>query len=190
MSVQRELRLQFRYALPVWAAMLLTSWMPDNRISVRLRGMLLSPFFRKCGRNLTVGRDVTLLNTHQLEVGDHCYFAKGTWVNAMGGVELESEVITSPYVVIASSNHGFRDGSVRFGGAHVARITIGRGSWIASHAVITAGVSIGPGSLVGANAVVVNDVPANSVMGGVPAKRIRDRIDNPSDVVEKHQIDA
>jgi len=185
-----EILQQLRWAIPVWLVNLLTSWLPDNRISIRIRGWCLTPFIGCCGCNLTVARDVTLLNTSRLQVGDNCYFAKGTWINAMGGVVIEDEVITSPYVVIASSNHGFRDGSVRFGGAHPAPVRIGRGSWLASHCVVTAGIEIGPGCLVGANAVVVNNAPGDSIVGGVPAKKIKDRVDNPSDVVRKYQIRA
>lgn len=179
---------QFRFALPLWLVGLVTNWLPDNRISIRARGMLFSLFIRKCGKGLTVGRDVTLLNTDRMMVGDHCYFAKGTWVNAMGGVTIEDEVVISPYAVIASSKHGFRNGSVRFGGAHPAAVRIGRGSWIASHAVIAAGVSIGAGNLIGANAVVTRDTPDNVIVGGVPGRVVGAREDNPSALTRKHEF--
>ena len=188
MVMWKEITSQVRWALPVWGVTLLTSWLPDNRQTLRVRGALISMFVRSCGKRLSVGRDVTLLNTEHLTIGHDCYFAKGTWINAMGGVTIEDEVITSPYVVIASSNHGFRDGSVRFGGAHPSPVRIGRGTWLASHSVVTAGVSVGSGCLVGANAVVVADAPQNTVLGGVPAKAIKDRTDNPSEITKKGQI--
>ena len=48
--------------------------------------------------------------------------------------------------------------------------------WIASNAVILAGVTIGKGSVVAAGAVVTESVPPFSVVGGVPAKLIKSRI--------------
>jgi acetyltransferase-like isoleucine patch superfamily enzyme len=92
-----------------------------------------------------------------------------------------------PYVVLASRNHGFKDGSVRFGGAHSAPVRIGKGSWVGAHAVITAGVIIGKGNLIGANAVVTKDTPDNVFVGGIPAKVISERKDNPGNVKSRHE---
>ena len=46
---------QLRWALPIWLVGLLTNWLPDNRITLRLRGMLARPFIRRCGRGLLLG---------------------------------------------------------------------------------------------------------------------------------------
>lgn len=181
----RELRYQLGRALPFWLLQLLSNWWPDNRFSVRLRGALLRPWLGRCGRNLQIGRDVTLLAMDRLTIGDDVYLAKGAWINAIGGVTIEDQVITGPYVVIASSTHGFRDGSARFGGAHPAPVRIGRGTWLAAHVVVAAGTSIGSGNLVGANAVVTRNTPDHVVVGGVPARVLRPRDDNPSDIRSK-----
>lgn len=54
-------------------------------------------------------------------------------------------------------------------------ITIGNDVWIGYEAVILAGVTIGDGSIIGTRAVVTKDVPPYTIVGGVPAKRIRRR---------------
>lgn len=172
MAILAELKYQARYAIPLWLAQLLTNWLPDNRVTIRLRGMLVAMVLPQCGKGLSLGRDVTLLGVDRLVVGNHVYLAKSTWINAIGGLDLEDEVVTAPYAVIASSNHGFKDGSVRFGGGHPAPVRIGRGTWLGAHAVITAGVTVGKGNIVGANAVVTKDTPDDVFVGGVPAKVI------------------
>lgn len=171
-----------RHDLLLWFFRLLTDWMPDVGPVLKLRGLLFSLCFKNCGIGFTVGRDVTILVPSKLVVGDHVYFAKGTWINAFGGVVIENEVMLSPYVIVASSQHGFKDGSVFIGGTHASPIRIGRGSWLASHVVVSAGVTIGSGNMIGANAVVTKNTPENAFAGGVPAKIIGQRVDNPSDV--------
>ena len=172
-----------RYDLPLWLVGLLTNWWPDNGPAVRARGWLFSFFIGKCGRHFTAARDVTILTPQRLTVGDNVYFGRGAWINACGDVEVEDEVMLGPYVVVASSTHGFKDGSAFRGGFHPAPVKIGRGSWLAAHAVVGAGTAIGRGNLVGANAVVAKDTPDNVFVGGVPARIIGPRPDNPSEIM-------
>ena len=133
-----EISYQARYALPVWVSLLLCSWLPDVSFAIRIRGFLVSLFLPGRPKRLTIGRDVTILSASRFHVGDDVYIAKGCWINAIGTITLENEVVFAPYVVISSSNHGFRDGSVKRGGAHPAPVRICYGSWVAAHRVITA----------------------------------------------------
>lgn len=189
MGTNRKKILEYlRYDLPLWLVRTLTNWWPDVGAAIRLRGKLFSPFIGKCGGSFTVGRDVTILVPGRLTVGDNVYLAKGTWIEASGTVQLEDEVIFGPYVVVVSTKHGFSGGSARFGGVHPAPVKIGRGSWLAAHVVVAAGVTIGRGNLVGANAVVTRDTPDDVFVGGVPAKVIRPRQDNPSEVHGRRDI--
>jgi acetyltransferase-like isoleucine patch superfamily enzyme len=171
-----------RYDLLLWLAWFLTNWWPDNGPVLRARGFLYSLCIGRRGKGFTAARDVTIVSPAGLRLGQDVYFAKGTWVNAFGGVEIEDEVMLGPYVVISSTTHGFRDGSVYRGGTHPAAVKIGRGSWLAAHVAVAAGVTIGRGALIGANAVVTDDVPDNVLAGGVPARVIGPREDRPSEI--------
>lgn len=64
-------------------------------------------------------------------------------------------------------------------------IVIGNDVWIGYEATILSGVTIGDGAIIGAKAVVTKDVPAYSVVGGVPAKEIKRRFD--ADSIQKLQ---
>ena len=169
-----EFFLQFRYNVPVFLVGFCTSWMPDNRLSIRIRGLFYSFFVKSCGKNFTVGRDVTLLNSYNLRIGDNVYIAKGCWLNAMGGISLENEVVLGPYVVMSSLQHTFKNFSVRQGGSIAGPIFVGCGSWIASHASIKCNVSVGRGNLIAANSFVNRNTPDFKVVGGVPGRIIGD----------------
>jgi acetyltransferase-like isoleucine patch superfamily enzyme len=184
-KIMAEMCYQFRYALPMWLIGLLTNFWPDNRVTIKIRGTLLKPFLKKCGRNFTVGKIVTFCNPNNIEIGDDVYVAIGSWLDGIGGLTIDSEVKISPYVIITTSSHCFKDNSVRFGGSRRAPVTIGKGCWLASHAVVAAGVSVGAGSVVGANAVVTHNIPENIFAGGIPAKVLGPRVDKEPDIFER-----
>jgi acetyltransferase-like isoleucine patch superfamily enzyme len=183
-----ELTYQLRWALPLWLVGVLTNWWPDNRVALRLRGMLARPFIGKCGHGLQLGRNVTLLNPHRLEVGNDVYVAQGCWLNALGGLALEDEVVLGPYVVISTLQHVFQKGSVRFGGSISGPVRIGRGSWLAAHVSVKCGVTVGKGNLVAANAAVAEDTPDGAVMGGVPARVIGENRDGEPNFYRREDI--
>ncbi|MGB7581126.1 MAG: acyltransferase [Sedimentisphaerales bacterium] len=182
MVVIKQIPYQFRYILPLWLMQILTNWLPENQITIRLRGILIRPFLSKCGKNLQLARSITFLNPHGIHIGDNVYIATGCWIDGIGGLKIDDEVELSPFVVITTSSHCFKNNSVRFGGSRIAPVHIGKGSWIASHATIVSGCSIGSGTIIGSNAVVTKDIPDNVFAAGVPAKVIGPRIDKEPNV--------
>lgn len=164
---------QFRYNIPFSLLTSLLSFLPDNRYSIKIRGKILSKFIKTCGKNFQIGRDVTILNTNNIEIGNDVYIAKGTWLNCKGGITLKDGVIISPYVVISSLQHTFDENTSRFSDSISGKVIIGEGTWIASHVHIKQSVSIGRKCLIAANSSVVKNVADNTVVGGVPAKFIK-----------------
>lgn len=119
-----------------------------------LGGGLIRPFFGKCGHDLRVGRNVQFHNPESIDLGDHVFIACGYSIIATDLIRIGNEVMLSPYCVIVSGNHNLINGSYRYEPAILAPIVIGKGSWIASHVVVTAGCTIGENCLLAANAVV------------------------------------
>ena len=54
-----------------------------------------------------------------------------------------------------------------------AKVTLGKNVWVGAHATILPGVTVGDNAVIAAGAVVTKDVPANTVVAGVPAKIIK-----------------
>ena len=74
-------------------------------------------------------------------------------------------------VVFATLNHGICPNDRK--NTYPAPITLGKNVWIGSNATILQGVTIGDNAIVAAGAVVTKDVPANTIVGGIPAKHIK-----------------
>ena len=99
------------------------------------------------------------------------------WAGENSRITFGDNVLVGPGVKMMSTNHGTdRDGGPMVYQTRVeADINIGTDVWIGSNAVILKGVTIGDGAIVAAGAVVTKDVQPYTVVGGVPAKFIKNR---------------
>ncbi len=153
--------------------MFLTGPLPDIRPVRRFRGWILRPCFRHCGKRLEICTNANVVYTTNVWIGDDVLLAYGCWVQGVGGVTIEDEVMLGPYTILASSLHTLKDGSYKRGVPRRAPIVLKRGAWTGSHVVINAGRTVGRGSACAAGAVVTKDVPDFVVVGGVPARIIQ-----------------
>ena len=104
-------------------------------------------------------------------VGEGSLIGEYNVIRGQGGVRIGNRVYTSPMVQIIAVNHVFDDPNRPMveQGITAEGIVIEDDVWIGSGAVITDGVTVGKGAVVAAGAVVTKDVPAHTVVGGVPA---------------------
>jgi acetyltransferase-like isoleucine patch superfamily enzyme len=91
-----------------------------------------------------------------------------------GGITIGDDVLIGPKVNIVTINHHL-DPATRCS-TYCAPVVIRKGAWLGAAVTVMPGVTIGENAVVAANAVVTNDVPDNTVVGGIPARVIK-RID-------------
>lgn len=118
---------------------------------------LFPPFTTDFGKNITIGKDVF--------INSGCHFQD------QGGIVIGDGAFIGHNVVLATINHDLDPKNNRKN--HYAPITIGKNVWIGANSTVLPGVSIGDWAVIGAGAVVTKDVPAKSVVGGVPARIIK-----------------
>lgn len=119
---------------------------------------LIPPFYTTGGPDMTIGRNVF--------VNQNCTFYD------LGGLEIGDDVMIGPNVSLITSGHPMAP-SQRRAGVTAAPIKIERNVWIAANVTVIGGVTIGENSVVAAGSVVTKDVPANSLVGGNPARVIK-----------------
>ena len=107
-----------------------------------------------------------------LKLGKHVFINAGTRIQDQGGVTIGNNCLIGHNVVFATINHG--ESPSDRATLYCAPIVVEDDVWIGSNATILAGVTIGKGSIVAAGAVVTKDVPPMTIVGGVPAKKIKD----------------
>lgn len=116
------------------------------------------PFYTEHGLATTFGKNVF--------VNQGCTFMDG------GGITIGDNVMIAPRVSLITGGHPLPLAE-RYEYTASAPIVIEDDAWIGAAAVVTQGVTIGAGAVVAAGAVVTRDVPAHTVVAGVPARVIK-----------------
>jgi acetyltransferase-like isoleucine patch superfamily enzyme len=110
----------------------------------------------------------------RIRIGDKNYFNRNVMIDACGYVEIGDENMFGPDIYITDSNHTFGAGLVpHTQPMQVGHVKIGNRCWIGAKAIILKDVELGDGCVVAAGAAVTKSFPANSLVGGVPARLIR-----------------
>ncbi len=111
-----------------------------------------------------------------IRIGRDSLIGEYSVIRGQGGVTIGDRVYTSPFTQIIAVNHVFSDPDRPFieQGITAEGIIIEDDVWLGAGAVITDGVRVGKGAVVAAGAVVTRDVPAHTVVGGVPARPIKE----------------
>jgi acetyltransferase-like isoleucine patch superfamily enzyme len=185
--LRRNRMLNARYARLLWRYLwrrLLTPagwrWQTDGpvffgkdlQLQVAKRGSL------RFGRFVWVG-DGTKIRCHEGEVviEDKTVLGQECTISAYKRVRIGEQCVIADRAMFIDFDHGVVEVErpIRHQGIYKRDVEVGSNVWIGYGACILRGVRVGDNSIVGTNSVVTKDVPANAVVGGVPAKVLRMR---------------
>lgn len=138
------------------------------------------------GKNIFIGNNFSSMGvlylyaneSGKLIIGDNCSINTNVQLGASDGqIIIGNNVLIAPNVVIRAANHGIKKGMlINQQPNSYGEIVIEDDVWIGSNVVITAGVTLAKGTVVAAGAVVTKSSEAYSIIAGVPAKKINERV--------------
>ncbi len=124
-----------------------------------------------------IDETTTIFTPFHINYGKHTQIGKNVFINFdcvfldLGGITIEDNVMIAPKVSLLTEGHPT---SIEDRNSLIPKpIHLKNNTWIGANATILPGVTIGENSIVAAGAVVTVDVPPNTIVGGVPAKFIK-----------------
>ena len=132
------------------------------------------------GRFVHVG-DENRLRCHEgvLTVGDKAVFGRDNTINCYLDVEIGPATIVADWIYVCDFDHVTDDINLPIKDQGIVKtpVRVGADVWIGTKASILRGTNVGQGSVIAAHAVVREDVPPYSIVGGIPARVLKNRRD-------------
>jgi acetyltransferase-like isoleucine patch superfamily enzyme len=130
------------------------------------------------GRFVWVG-DGSKIRCHEgcVEIGEKTVMGQECTISAYQRVRIGEQCVIADRAMFIDFDHGMVEVErpIRLQGIYKRDVEVGNNVWIGYGACILRGVSVGDNAVIGTNAVVTKDVPADAVVGGIPARIIRMR---------------
>ena len=173
-------RLLWRY---LWRRLLTASgrrWKTDGfvffgralEIEIAARGRV------EFGRFVWIG-DRTKIRCHEglVEIGPKTVMGQECTITAYQHIRIGEQCVIADKAMFIDFDHGVVEVErpIRTQGIYKRDVEVGSNVWIGYGACILRGVRVGDNSVIGTNSVVTKDVPANAVVGGIPARILRMR---------------
>lgn len=141
-----------------------------------IRTWLLRMSGARVGKD-TVLMDVKFVNVHQhgysrLSVGNRCFIGDGAMLDVRGGITIEDDVtVSNRATIVTHINVGYPDHPLqKIYPMRESAVVIKKGAYVATGAIILAGVMIGKESVVAAGSVVTKSFSDHVLVAGVPAR--------------------
>jgi maltose O-acetyltransferase len=109
----------------------------------------------------------------RVAIGERCFLNDGCRLDATAPITIGDDVYLGHDAALLTATHEIGASAHRAGALLGRPITVERGAWIGARAVVLPGITIGAGAIIAAGAVVARSVPADTLVGGVPAQPIR-----------------
>ncbi|MCP3975644.1 MAG: acyltransferase [bacterium] len=146
--------------------------------AIKVRRILAGKVFKQVGEGVIFHHDVYILSGQNTVLGDGVFVNRGSTIDDRGPITIGEHTMIAAGAILTTHGHILNDFSkpLPFGGRTMAPITIGSNSVVGFRSVVMPGVTIGDRVIVASNSVVTKDIPDRWVVGGAPAKKIKELV--------------
>lgn len=146
-------------------------------LGIKMRKVVLKRLLNHFGTSSHISTGVRLLYPQGIALGDDVGIPRDITLDGRGGIEIGDGTMIGFESIILTATHVSEDKDIpiRKQGMFCAPVKIGRNVWTGARVIIMPGITIGDGAIIAANSVVTEDIPPNTIYGGVPARFIRKR---------------
>jgi acetyltransferase-like isoleucine patch superfamily enzyme len=117
------------------------------------------------------GADIAIFENATLKLGDNTFINSDCKIRCHKYIEIGNDCAISHNFTLMDSDKHFLNGD-----NHTKTVIIGNHVWIATGVTVLSGVNIGDGAVIAAGAVVTGDVPPYCLVGGCPAKVLKENV--------------
>ncbi len=148
----------------------------ESKLAVLYRYLYLSRFSKKSGSNIFIGKRVLIKNIEYLTIGSNVSIHANNYIDAVGGIIIGDNVSIAHNSSLISFEHCWekQDVPIKYNPIIKKEIILSDDIWIGCGVRILGGSRINKRSIVAAGAVVTGEVYSNTIVGGVPAKIIKE----------------
>ncbi len=147
-----------------------------GKVGAGLRYCIAKRLFLSCGINVYIGPDVEIKYWEKISFGSNVSIHRGCYIDAAGNLSIHDDVSIAHSSTILTSEHtwsesnlAIRDNPIKF-----SPVVINRDVWVGCGVRILSGVTVASRVIVAAGAIVNKSVPSGVIVGGVPAKTIKE----------------
>lgn len=149
---------------------------------IALRYILIKSIAKQIGDNVSIHENVYIFAPENLSIGNNVSIHPMCYIDATGGIDIGNNVSIAHASTIMSTSHIFDDTNTPINNQSVTEkpTKLKNDIWIGAKTTILYGVTVETGCIIGSHSLVNKSTPPLSVMGGVPAKVIKERCSNES----------
>lgn len=167
-----------RFLFSTYSYLSSLGWLFMDIMPPPVRTLIFSVMLRKLGKGCNIDYGVYIRYMDHVEIGNRVSINRGCKLFASHAfkdikISIGDHTLLGPEVTIFAAGHDHRFLELP---DTAGNVTIGNDVWIGGRSVILQNVRIGDGAIIAAGSVVTKDVPPYTVVGGVPAVKIKDRI--------------
>lgn len=172
---------KFLYSIVLFLKQLFLHYIPNNIINLIPFYTIRNAYYKRVmGITLEEGSSIHLKTFIQganplkkrAIIGKNTSIGRSTYLDLRGGLEIGDNVSISPDVKLITAQHEINDSKFKY---VTKKIKINNFVWIGTSAIILPGVEIGEGAVIAAGSVVTKNIEPYEVVGGNPAKKIKNR---------------